>query len=285
MFLGVSRSSSTSLAHLHTGPLGFGPALWERRSLLWQFTVRNVELRHKGSYLGLFWSLLNPLLMLVVYVFVFGYIFRSRFHVLPNESPVDYALGVFLGLIIYHFLAEVLATSHTVIVGNPNFVKKVVFPLEVLPASNVGAALIHMLISLCLLLIGITVVGPGLSPRVLWLPAIVAPLIPLSLGIAWLFSAIGVFFRDIGQVVGLLSIGLMFASAVVYPASMIPPAAWEFLRFNPLLLSIELARAAAMWDHPLNLVHLSYVWGVSLLVCAAGYWVFRKTAPTFSDVL
>lgn len=259
--------------------------LWQHRTLLWQFTVRNVELRHKGSYLGLLWSILNPLLTLIVYVFVFGYLFRSRFNVLHEESRMDYALGVFLGLIIYHCLAEVLATAPTVIVTNPNFVKKVVFPLEILPAASVGASLVHMAISLGLLLLGVSTLGPGLSARMLWLPLIMLPMVPLALGIAWFFSALGVFFRDIGQLVGLLTLGLMFASAVVYPASMLPPSVWAILRFNPVLLAIELARNAAMWNLPVNLLHLGYEWGISFLVFIAGHYVFRKVAPGFSDVL
>src|SRR5690606_23088229 len=122
--------------------------LWRHRELLWQFTMRNVELRHKGSHLGLIWSFLNPMLMLGLYVLVFGYIFDGSFGVLPNETRVDFGLGIFLGLTLYHFAAEVLVTAPGIVVSNPNFVKKVVFPLEILPAANVGAAVIHLLIGL-----------------------------------------------------------------------------------------------------------------------------------------
>ncbi len=111
------------------GPFAFVRDLWRHRELLWQFSLREVELRHRGSHLGLIWSLLNPLLMLSLYVFVFGYIFGGRFGVLPNETRMDFALGVFLGLSIFQFLAETLSAAPNLIVVNPNFVKKVVFPL------------------------------------------------------------------------------------------------------------------------------------------------------------
>ena len=271
-------------------PLAFGffdgaKALWRGRDLLWQFTLRNVELRHKGSHLGLIWSVVNPLLMMTLYVFVFGYIFKGSFDAIPGETKVDYALGIFLGLTIFHFVAEVLSVSPTLIVSNPNFVKKVVFPLELLPAASVGSAVFHMLISLTLVLLGAATIGPGLTAGLLWLPLILFPLVPLALGAAWLFAAIGVFFRDINQLVTFLSMVLMYASALFYSQSILPPAAWAILRFNPLLLAVELARNAVLWHRPIDLLHLGYVYGFSLVACVIGYGLFRRMAPAFADVL
>ena len=155
--------------------LPFAADLWTHRELLWQFTLRNVELRHKGSHLGLIWSFLNPLLMLGLYVLVFGYIFNGSFGILPDETRLEYALGIFLGLTLFHFIAEVIGNAPAIIVGNPNFVKKVVFPLEILPAASVGAALVHLLISLMLALVGMLVSGTPLHVTLLWLPVIIAP--------------------------------------------------------------------------------------------------------------
>ena len=259
--------------------------LWRHRALLWQFIQRNVELRHKGSHLGLLWSFLNPLLMLGLYVFVFGYVFGGKFGARPGETRVDYALGIFVGLSIFHFIAEVLGIAPTVIVGNPNFVKKVVFPLEILPAATVGASFSHFLISILLTLIGITFFGPGIGWGSLWLPVIFLPVLVLSLGLAWLCSALGVFFRDIGQLTGLLSTGLMFASAVFYPASNIPAPAWMILRLNPFIHAIELSRNAALWNTPMDFQHLSYLYGVSIVIALGGYWTFHKLRPAFADVL
>lgn len=265
-------------------PFGFIRDLWRQRELLWQFTVRNVELRHKGSHLGLIWSFLNPLLMLGLYVVVLGFIFGGHYGVVPNETKVDYGLGIFLSLTLFHFVAEVLGISPTVIVGNPNFVKKVVFPLEILPAANVGGALFHMLISLSLVLASLLLFGRGIPLSALWLPVIILPLILWGLGIGWLFSALGVFFRDINQITAFLAMALMWASAVFFTAQKYPTA-WPYLRLNPLLLAIDLARDAALWSRPLNFHHLAYLYVSGFLACVFGYWAFRKMKPAFADVL
>jgi len=265
--------------------LPFAADLWAHRELLWQFTLRNVELRHKGSHLGLIWSFLNPVMMLGLYVLVFGYIFGGSFGILPGETRVDYALGIFLGLTLFHFVSEVLGISPGIIVGNPNFVKKVVFPLEVLPAAQVGGAVFHMLISLGLVLLSMLVFGSGFSPGILWLPVVILPLVLLALGVAWLVSGLGVFLRDIGQVMQFLTMALMFASAVFYSAHKIPAAAWAFMRFNPVLLAIELARDGALWSRPLNYHHLGYLYGVGFAACHLGHLAFRRMKPAFADVL
>src|SRR5688572_21212561 len=258
--------------------------LWQKRELLWQFTQRNVELRHRGSHLGLIWSFLNPLLMLGLYVMVFGYIFGGKFGIVPNETPLDYALGIFLSLTLYHFIAEVIGLSPGLIVANPNFVKKVVFPLEILPASSVFAAVFHLLISLALVLAGIALFGPGLHAGLWWLPVIIAPLLLLALGVSWMVSALGVFFRDLGQITQFVSIALMWGSGVFFSAEKYP-AAWAYLRYNPILLDIQLARDAALWGRPLNPTHLAYVYGCSFAACLIGHLAFRKMKPAFADVL
>ncbi len=262
----------------------FAADLWQHRELLWQFTLRNVELRHKGSHLGLVWSFLNPLLMLGLYVMVFGYILGGKFGIVPNETHVEYALGIFVGLTFLHFVSEALATSPAIIVGNPNFVKKVVFPLEILPAAAVGGAVFHLLISLVLALVAMLVGGVHFTPAVLWLPLIALPLIPLGLGIAWFFSALGVFFRDINQVIQFLSMSLMWCSGVFFSGEKYP-AAWMYLRYNPLLLAIEAARDALLWHRPVNVTHLGYVYLVSLVACYIGHAAFRRMRPAFADVL
>lgn len=262
----------------------FAADLWQHRDLLRQFTVRQVELRHKGSHLGIVWSFLNPLLMLALYVLVFGHIFGGTFGQ-PGETRTEYGLGIFLGLTLFHFASEVLVTAPGVIVANPNFVKKVVFPLEVLPAANVAAALFHALIGLALALIGVALFGPPLGWGVLWLPVILFPLALALLGLNWFISALGVFLRDIAQLMQFLSLALMFASAVFYPVHKIPAAAWAFMRYNPVLLAIELTRDAVLWREPLNYTHLAYLYIFGLGACYAGYAAFRRLKPAFADVL
>lgn len=262
--------------------------LWQHRQLLWQFTQRRIELRHKGSHLGLALSFLNPLLMLGLYVLVFGYIFGGSFDTGAEESRIDYGLGIFFGLSLFHFCAEVLNTAPTLILSNPNFVKKVIFPLDVLPAAAVGSAAFHLAISLSLALLGLVFFGHGLDAGVLWIPVVVAPLILAALGVSWFVSALGVFFRDITQITQFLTAVLMFASAVFYSAEKIAtqaPRAWEILRFNPLLLAIEAVRDGALWGRTPNLTHIAYLWIVGLAICGTGHWIFRRMKPTFADVL
>ncbi|HYC71294.1 MAG TPA: ABC transporter permease [Opitutaceae bacterium] len=261
--------------------------LWQHRRLLWQFTLRNVELRHKGSHLGLVWSFLGPLLMLGLYVLVFGFIFDGKLKAdAAEESRVDYALAVFLGLAIHHFLAEVMTLSPTIVVAQPNFVKKVVFPLAILPAAGVGAALVHFLITLGLVFLGALLAGSPVAWGTLaWLPVILLPLVLGALGLGFLFSSIGVFWRDLVQIAQFLSLALLFASAVFYPVAKIPAEAWTYLRFNPLIHWIEEARHVAFWGHPPSPTHVAYTYAVSLGLFAAGGWVFQKLRSSFADVL
>lgn len=260
-------------------------SLWTHRALVWHLAVRNVEIRHRGSHLGIIWFILNPLVMLSLYVFVFGFIMGGSFGVHHPETKVEYALAVFLGLSIFNMIAETLGNSPHVIVSQPNFVKKVVFPLEVLPLATVAASVFHFFITLGLIGIGMVAFQIPISSNILFLPAILLPLVLLCLGIAWLVSSLGVFFRDLAQVTGVMSTGLMFASAVFYPLHKIPASAWTFLRFNPILHTVELMREAVLWGTPLSMGALAYVWVFSLSVFAFGFYAFMRLKGAFADVL
>lgn len=256
-----------------------------KRDLWWQFTVRAVEMRHRGSYLGFFWAVLNPLLMAALYISVFGLIFKQRFHGLPDETGLDYALGVFLGLVLFHLVSETLAAAPTFIVGQPNLVKKVVFPLEMIPLSQLSAFWFHAGISLALCLLAQLCFGRGFAPGLLWLPAILAPLVLLTLGLGWLLAALGVFFRDIVQVMPVIAQVLLWTSAVFFSPAALPPFAWAILKWNPLLHIIDLARHAVLWHQPVNLLHLAYVWGAGLAVFLAGGWFFCRTKHAFAEAI
>jgi lipopolysaccharide transport system permease protein len=256
--------------------------------LWWQFTVRSVEMRHRGSYLGVIWTVLNPLLMLGMYVVVFGLIFRSKFNAFPNETPVDYSLAVFMGLILFHITADTIAAAPTYIITSPNLVKKVVFPLEVLPLANTSATWFHFLISFALMLIACVVTGrPPSLLGLLWMPLILAPHILFTIGLSWILSALGVFFRDISQLVGFTAQVLLYASGVFIPihAMMKIPVLWEVLKWNPLLHTIELSRRALLWDQPVDGWFLAYTWATGIAVFFVGGWFFRKWKTAFADVL
>jgi lipopolysaccharide transport system permease protein len=280
----VKKTASPSLLSL-LNPGHSAGSLWRYRELVWQFTARSIEIRHRGSVLGLLWSFLRPLLALGTYMFVFRYLFNGHFGVLPHETSVDYALGIFSGLCIFQMLAEVIAVSATTIVLQPNFVKRVVFPLEILPVASVGASIFHFLVSLLLLCLGALLVGPGLGWTAFWLPVIVLPVVLMALGLGWLISALGVFLRDIAQAAEFLTMVLMYASAVFYSPSRIPSWAWPFLRFNPVIYAIDLSRNALLWHLPLSFAHLAYLYCSGTATFLIGYVVFTKLKPAFADVV
>lgn len=258
--------------------------LWSRRDLVWQFTKRNIELRHRGSRLGALWALLNPLSMLGLYFVLFGVIYDQRFGVLPNETRYDFSLALFLGLALFHVFSETVAAAPALITSNPNFVKKVVFPLEVLPAAQVGAAAFHLAAGLGLVLIGSAFGTSGLTLHILWLPVLIFPLLLLSLGVGWFLSALGVFLRDIGQVTAFAATALLFASAVMFPPERIPEAL-QFLRFNPLFQIINLARHGVLWHQPVSLEWVTYVYVVSFVIFAAGAVFFALLRRSFAEVI
>lgn len=259
--------------------------LWTHRQLLWKFTLRNLEMRHKGSVLGFAWAVLNPLLMLALYLFVFGFIFGGSFH---GENKWDYGLGLFLGLSLFHLVAESIAVAPNLITTNPNFVKKVVFPLEILPAAAVGSALVHMVIALLMVLAGVVISGEALDWSAFAIIPVIIPVVLLALGLAWLLSALGVFFRDINQLVVAATTALMFASAIFYPASRViekAPWAWPLVRLNPILHAVEAARDVLIWDRPFTQTHFLYLQFAGILAALIGFAAFARCKRAFADVM
>jgi lipopolysaccharide transport system permease protein len=262
--------------------------LTARRELLWQFTKRNFEQRHKGSYLGLSWAILNPLLLLGLYFLVFGYILNGRFRAAEGETHADFALALLVGLTIFHFLSEVINQSPTLIVANPNLVKKVVFPVEIIPVANLGASLANLLVCFALIFIGQAFFGShGLGTDALWFPVLILPVILLGLGLGWLLAAVGVFLRDVTQTTQFASLVLMYVSAVFIPARLIQEVAalWSVLRFNPILQVIELTRGTLLWHQPMDFVSLGCLYAAGLAVFLLGHACFVTLRPTFADVL
>jgi len=262
-------------------------ALFRQRGLLWQFAWRNLENRHRGTFLGVAWMILNPLLTLALYLFVFGYIFGGTFGMTEKETKWDYGLGIFLGLTIFHLLSESIAAAPFIVTSSPNFVKKVVFPLPILPAAAVGAIAIHTLVSLGMVVAGLVFSSEGLTWSVLLLPFILFPAILFALGCSWILSAVGVFFRDIGQVVSLLTMGLLFASAIFYPAEHIRaiPEAWTILRFNPLIHIIELSRDIALWHKAVSPLTVLILYASGTAFATFGYAIFAYFQRDFAEVI
>jgi lipopolysaccharide transport system permease protein len=273
---------------LFVEPMKMVAGLWKHRELVVQFTHRNIELRHRGSRLGAFWALINPLSMLGLYYVIFGIIYNQRFGVLPDETGYDFLLAMFLGLSMFHAFSETIAASPSVILANPNFVKKVVFPLEVLPVAQIGAAAFHLAVGLGLVLVGSVFGTAGLSWQVVWLPVIVLPLLMFSLGFGWLLAALGVFLRDIGQITAFVVTVLLFASAIMFPATQIAeraPGIWAVLRYNPILQMVDLARRTVLWHEAMAFETLGYVYLVALAVLLVGATFFSLLRKAFAEVI
>ncbi|MFH1498606.1 MAG: ABC transporter permease [Verrucomicrobiota bacterium] len=256
---------------------------------LWlQLTRRDIAARHKGSYLGVVWLLLTPLLEFAVYATVFGVIFGGHYRQSPPEPKQVYALGVFLCLTLYRFMAEAISVSPGLVVSQPNFVKKVVFPLQLLPLSAIGSITYRTGLSCLLFLVGFVLFGPGFSIHFLWVPVVLLPLVILAIGVAWLFSALGVFLRDISQIVGVGTLIMLYSSGVFYSTDMMKAKsqlAWVILRFNPLLHIMENVRRVTLWKEPPVFSGLIYTWITALITLYLGHIIFKKLRPTFADVI
>lgn len=258
--------------------------LWRHRELIKQFTKREVLARYKGSYLGILWSFLTPLFLLTVFTFVFSVIFQARWGE-SSGSKIEFALILFAGLITFFLFSECLNRAPGIILINVNYVKKVVFPLEILPVVVLGSSLVQFLISLMVLLIGVIVFMGVLNWTLIFLPIVLLPLILLSLGLGWFFSALGVYLRDIGHLVGILTQSLMFLTPIFYPVSIIPKEFLPIYYLNPLGYVVEDMRRIIIWGQLPDWQWLALGTGLGLLIAILGRVWFEKTRKGFADVL
>ncbi len=268
-----------------TSIVALANSLWRHRQLIIQMTKREILGRYKGSVMGLAWSFFNPVFMLAVYTFVFSEIFKSRWlGTGADNSKTQFALVLFVGLIVLNLFTEVLNRAPGIIVSNVNYVKKVVFPLEILPIISMGAALFHSLISLGVLLAAFVLFNGFLHWTVFFMPLILLPLIILSTGFAWMLASLGVFLRDVGQTIGLITTVLMFLSPVFYPITAVPERFRPFIMSNPLTFIIEQARSV-LWGNLPNWTGLVSYTLIAIVIAGTGYAWFQKTRKGFSDVL
>ena len=265
--------------------LFLGKSLLQHRQLILQMTKREVVGRYKGSIMGLAWSFFHPILMLTVYSFVFSVVFKARWGLGNEESKTHFAVVLFVGLIVHALLAEVLNRAPGLIISNVNYVKKVVFPLEILPVISIGAALFHSLISLVVLLIAVIILEGNLHWTAVLIPLVVLPLVILTLGLAWMLASLGVFIRDIGQTIGIITTVMLFMAPVFYPLSAMPEKYHPFLMANPLTFIIEQAREVLIFGHLPNWSGLGIYMLVASAVAWAGFAGFQKTRKGFADVL
>jgi len=265
-------------------PREIAASLWRNRSLVKASVKREVLGRYRGSVMGILWSFLNPLFMLIVYTFVFSVVFKARWSA-GSESKTEFALVLFAGLLVFNLFSECINRAPGLIVGNQNYVKKVVFPLEILPWVGFGAALFHGGVSLGVWLIAYLIFFGLPHATILYLPLILLPFGLFIMGLSWALASLGVYLRDVSQFIGVLTMVLMFLSPVFFPASALPEAYRSLLYINPLTPVIEQTRDVLFWGKAPDFAMLgSYLIATSIIAWLGFAW-FQKTRKGFADVL
>ncbi len=279
----------TSAAPAFAGPRSLCAGLLEHRHLILQLTRREVLGRYRGSFLGLLWPFLNPLIMLAIYTVVFRYIFRARFNNRFGESQTDFALMLFAGLIVFNVFAECIGRTPALIRNNLNYVTRVVFPLEILPVTIVLSSIFHLLLSFIPLVIVTTIIKGHVVWTTFYWPLLLLPLLAGALGMSWFLSTLGVFARDLSEAVLALTTILMYASAVFYPISLVtekaPAVFHPLVQWNPVAQLVEQSRLTAIAGQPLDWT--IYLWLVvgGFVALLGGYSVFMRAKQVFADVL
>lgn len=270
---------------LPISPLALFDSLWRNRQLVWQMSKREVLGRYRGSMIGVAWSFFNPIFMLAVYTFVFSFVFKSRWDVDVSVNQGGFAVVLFAGMIVHGLFAECVNRAPSLLLSNINYVKKVVFPLEILPWTILVSALFHTVISVFVLLVAELLLMHSLPWTVILLPLVWLPFVVSIMGISWFLASLGVYLRDVAQITGLLTTVLLFMSPVFYPLSKLPEKFQAVLLLNPLTFMIEQTRQVLVWGNPPS-------WGGLLIysICAGliawlGFVWFQKTRGGFADVL
>jgi lipopolysaccharide transport system permease protein len=266
-------------------PVRIAVHLWKYRDLIRKLTWREVVGRYKGSFIGLGWSFIQPLVMLCVYTFVFSVIFKARWGVESGEGKAAFALALFMGLITFSIFSEVANSAPSLVLGNANYVKKVVFPLEILPLVRLFSALINAVFSLGVLFVGILIFKHFIHWTALLLPLVWLPMMMCTLGCGYFLASLGVFVRDMGAVIGVLTTMLFFLTPIFYPISAVPQQFRIFCRINPIAIFVEDARRVVLWGLSPDWPWFFFGMVLSAAVLIFGFVWFMKTKHGFADVL
>lgn len=268
----------------YANPFTAARTLWRNRELIMISTKREILGRYRGSLLGSLWAVFHPIIMLSIYTLVFSVIFQARWAE-GGESKMEFALILFLGLIVFNIFSDYISRVSHIILANPNYVKKVIFPLEILPLVNLLGVAYHGLVSFLMWLV-VHIFVVGLPPYTLfYLPFVLVPFLLLLIGVGWLLSSISVYFRDVPQLTGVIITVSMFLSPIFYSINMVPEEYRWLVYLNPITPAIEMIRALAYWGKLPNLIMLSAYWGAACLVMWGGLISFQKLRKGFADVL
>lgn len=284
MIISEALERKHGLLH-YLNPIALVSHLWLQRDLIAQFTIREIEGRYKGSSLGIVWSFAQPLLLLTTYTVVFGLIFRSGWNGTNHQNLKQSALIIFCGLIAFNLFGDCVNRAAGLVAEVPNFVKKIVFPLEVLPVSVLGSALFHALVSMIILLAGVLVTSQRFPVTMALLPLVILPLTFLTLGLTWFLAGLGVFVRDIRHLVSLGVQILFFMTPIVYSLEVVPQSLRPWIRINPLTSAVDNFRRVILWGLPPEWGELLAWLLASGLVLLFGYAWFMKAKKGFADVI
>lgn len=275
-YLPVTRFLNPFLIPIH---------LWKYRSLIWMMGWREVVGRYRGSLIGMGWAFIQPLLMLVVYTFVFSVIFQARWGLLAEESRTSFALILFLGLISFRMFSEMLNMSSDMVVRNRIFVKKVLFPLEILPVVQLLGILIDAFLSLLIVILGAFLILNHIPLTALLLPIVWLPIILFALACGYYLASVGVFFRDVRTTSTVLTTVLFYASGIFYPISAVPSQYQVFWRINPIAVLVDYSRRVFFWGSPPDWGPYMIWLSLSVIMFVSGFMCFMKMKRAFADVL
>jgi ABC-type polysaccharide/polyol phosphate export systems, permease component len=271
-------------AYRLTDPMSPYRVLFRHFALIVQMARRDVVGRYRGSFIGLLWSFFNPLLMLMIYTFVFGVIFNSRWND-QVTGHFEFAIVLFAGLNISSLFSECANRAPTLMIENTNFVKKVVFPLETLSWSTLGSASFHLLVSTVVLLIISLLVKGTLPWTVVLFPMVIACFLPFVAGTIWLLASLGVFLRDLKQAIGVITTALMFVAPILYPKEFIPVKYRDLMYLNPLTIIVEASQDVLIWGRLPSWSHLGLYTLASCLFAWLAFAWFERSRKGFADVL
>lgn len=253
------------------------------RRLIYSMTRRDILSRYRGSYMGTFWTVLSPLLLMVTYFFVFGVVLRTRFGDDPSHS--GFALYFLAGMLPWLPFAEAVGRAPVVMLEHRNFVKKMLFPVEIFPVNLTAAGLATEAVALVLFLAALWIFRAEIPASAVWLPALIVPQLLFTLGLCWFLAALGVYMRDLGQISGFLLTLWFFLTPICYPESSLPEGARLILAKNPLYPLVGAYRAILLEGQAPNLAALGKLWLLGAAVFLIGHAWFHKLRRTFADVI
>lgn len=259
-------------------------SFWNNKRLIFSLARREVAGRYRGSMLGVIWAFIQPIVMLAVYTFVFSVVFHARWGD-SGGGRVEFAVVLFCGLIVYNIFSECINRAPGLVVSSAMYVKKIIFPVEILPWVSLVASLFHALTSLVVLLVFCIAVQVPISWSALLFPVVLFPMLLIVLGLSWLLASLGVFLRDTGQIVGIITTVLLFLTPIFYPIAAVPGGMQQIISLNPLAVIIEQFRRVFLWGYLPDLLPLAFCYVAGILIAWLGFAWFQRTRKGFADVL